>query len=42
MKLMLLAFVFLGGVYFGLQADREGDLADLVGLIDRLIYDVSK
>ncbi len=42
MKLVLLGVVFLGGVYFGMQADQDGELAGLVGIIDAFIQDASK
>lgn len=41
MKLVLLGVVFLGGVYFGMQADREGELAGLVGVVDAFLQDAS-
>ncbi len=42
MKLLLLAFVFFGGVYFGMQADREGVFAGLVSFVDAFVKDIAR
>lgn len=42
MKLLLLTFVFFGGVYFGMQADRDGVFAGFVSFVDAFVRDIAR
>jgi hypothetical protein len=42
MKLMLVACIFFAGVYLGLHAEPDGELAYVVGVLEVLVHKASR